>query len=531
MPASTLKKENEHEQKSIAGTVSTPETDIADAGIGPGPGLFRTISLLDDEDWQSLYTIENFTEWGMDVLKNGLRHVAKTALVEDGYICKDHRNLNSQFYSKKLLAKASLLPRLHFFNDVLTADDILLSPEDCKGAYLGYSVIRPVAERCLGRSVYDPTKLIADDNFYALATKFRSYIGGTPYSVSGFPYISQDKEACVCAHSALWSTCRYFSESYPEYGEVYPFDLVEMTGSQMGRTFPYRGMFYADYSEILTKFGVHPRVIYNGLKPLTAEQLGDVYAYVESGFPVMASFAGHVVVLIGHTLDYSRSVKPDQDSVIESFSYVKQFVTVDDNFFPYARLGYCDDEENYGQAYPGQGYSINTIVSAVCPLPEKVFLTPDRARQIFDASLRVDSDATSQEFRALMDDNIEKPWVRRFFITSGAVLKKEILRNAVENEDRLSFEFVNRVTLPHYVWIMELCTTAEYQEAKSSAIMVLDSTANSDEESVILYARVGSNVFLRTEGEGLNLRLGNADDPRWFSHVRQNLRRGGFHVE
>src|ERR1017187_4489727 len=41
-----------------------------------------------------------------------------------------------------------------------------------------------------------------------------------------YPYMSQDTEATVCAHTALWSTCRYLSERYTMYPETYPYYFI-----------------------------------------------------------------------------------------------------------------------------------------------------------------------------------------------------------------------------------------------------------------------------------------------------------------
>jgi hypothetical protein len=128
-----------------------------------------------------------------------------------------------------------------------------------------------------------------------------------------------------------------------------------MTGKSGGRSVPYRGMTYSDYAEILSQFGTHPVIIRAKKAPehdqVEPKQFRDICTYVESGFPVLASFSGHVVSLIGHTIDYSRRPKLDKEGFVDSSSFLKEFVVVDDNYFPYQLLGYKGNPDNYGQGY------------------------------------------------------------------------------------------------------------------------------------------------------------------------------------
>ena len=54
------------------------------------------------------------SDWGIDNLSNGLNGVVKSILLEPFYVCKDHRNLFSNFYSKKFIESPAYTNRLHF---------------------------------------------------------------------------------------------------------------------------------------------------------------------------------------------------------------------------------------------------------------------------------------------------------------------------------------------------------------------------------------------------------------------------------
>ena len=145
--------------------------------------------------------------WALKILKDGLDAYAKTIVVEPRYICKDHRDLYSNFYSKKFIERSSVCKRLHFFARTgISNASLLFDSESLVDDYIGFAVIRPVAKRCIGRTVIDPWlvgRSIKDD-YFSLRTSFKTHISGQALVARGYPYMSQDGEATVCAHTALW---------------------------------------------------------------------------------------------------------------------------------------------------------------------------------------------------------------------------------------------------------------------------------------------------------------------------------------
>ncbi len=160
------------------------------------------------------------SDWGVEKLRDGLNGHVQSIVLEPFYMCRDHRNLYSNFYSKKFLEVTSNCSRLHFF-DVpnLQPKALLASPEKFQPGYVGFSVIRPVKTRCLGRTIIDPYKIgkSIKDDYYLLRTPFKAHINGTEFEIRGYPFTAQDADATLCAHSALWGVCRYLSERYPVY--------------------------------------------------------------------------------------------------------------------------------------------------------------------------------------------------------------------------------------------------------------------------------------------------------------------------
>jgi hypothetical protein len=402
--------------------------------------------------------------------------------------------------------------RLHFFDmPELTAEQIATGGEDAKKAYLGFTVIQPTAPSSLGRTVIDPLKCGSDpDRFYCLQTNFRVHVEGVEYTVKGYPYMAQTGEATVCAHAALWGLCRYLSERYATYGEVYPYDLIRMTGDTEGRRVPYRGMLYTDYSKILSEFGCHPVI----LRPRTRfdewvkdkRSFLDMYAYVESGFPVLASFGGHVATLVGHTTreTLKEDMGPDEYGFYDSYGFLDQYIVVDDNFFPYQRLGDWTDDiaRNYGKHFESKlnPYpSKQTIYSAVVPLPEKAFMEPKFAREITSRFFSKVRKWLEEAITNSVQDK-DQPLVTRLFLTTSSAFKRR-KKLSFEGEagapgDRAS-QLPLRLDLPHFIWVMEISPLSLYQSGIAVGEVVLDASASPYEGGGLIYARVGKRVLLQ----------------------------------
>lgn len=460
--------------------------------------------------WQRIQTLcgGRLGRRGVDRLRDGVDGHVKSVLVEPQYVCRDYRDLYGRFYSKKFLERSSYCSRLHFFSDeTVTVQGAVFDPGAQRDAYMGYSVIQPVSPGSVGRTVVDPFKIgMSQEGFWCLRTPFIAHINGAEYQVEAYPYFSQSAEAMVCAHAALWGVCRYLSARYPAYGEIHPYNLIEMTNPSLGRRAPYRGMTFSDYSEILSAFGCHPQIVMPGGQQQEdwtrdTEAFQDVYAYVESGFPVLASFRGHVVTLIGHTCRPGvADHKPDAGTrFFNSFALVKRFIAVDDNYFPYRLLGYRSDPDNYGKAFAkvlDPVPAIESLYAAVVPLPEKAFLTPGRARKLAYLYLK--------QIRSKIDEAVQgaggdagEPLIARLFLTSLVGFKD---RKRLACFDRPGFpadvmaQFALDLNLPHFVWVMQVSPLTLHNQGWCVAEVVLDASAN-EYESQPVYIRVGRTLI------------------------------------
>src|SRR5205823_1831740 len=134
---------------------------------------------------------------------------------------------------------------------------------------------------------------------------------------------------------------------------------------------------------------------------------------------------------------------------LDSSHFLKQFIVVDDNHFPYQTLGYEADPENYAaKAYNKNGLrvSMSSIRTMTCPLPEKVFVPAEDAR--------VKAEGYCNKFSSTLKDTGSPQFVTRLFVTSGASFKKRKLMLAKGLPDPAASVPVG-LHLPHFVWVME----------------------------------------------------------------------------
>ena len=330
------------------------------------------------------------------------------------------------------------------------------------------------------------------NGYYALTTKYKVRIFGPELEVVGFPYLGSDGDAMLCGHAALWSICRYLSDRYTRYTELLPYDIISLTHKEYGRVLPDRGTDPRDYSPILSNIGTHPVVVPSNenraRRGVLDPAFHDLCAYIESGVPVLASFEGHAAALIGHTLDYQRPIcLGENEWLIDHSWFFDSLIECDGNLFPYARLTY-DPHSNNGRPQNGQArrYFIDDITAAVCPLPERVYLTAAMARNM---ALSV-----VQPLRGEIERYGQVPFVTRLFFTSSSAFKQHKLEAMRAQAGMESFPtFIAQLHLPHFIWIMEVASCHSYSNHQCCAEVVIDASAGPFDDGVI-YARIGRNV-------------------------------------
>ena len=499
---------------------------------------FLPVHINKDDRSQSWKEIQEktggfLTDWGVEGLRAGLDDFVTTVVIETPYVCEDFRSLHRHFYGRKFRERTSKCVRLHFFSgEHLGPTQILL--EGAEDAYIGSSVIEPLSKRCIGRTVLDPSKLGHDpEKVHLLGTTFRNRIGGLKYDCRGYPFRSQNNEATVCAHVTMWAVCRYLSTKFKLYRKHLPFELIEMAGRRNGRVVPHHGLNYADYSEMLDRFGCHPVIVANhghGPQPFSnnkgkikpkefVEFQQNLYAYIESGFPLISTFGNHVVSIIGHTLKEPSAIAAKTQNnagPMHASELVDRYVVMDDNCFPYQFMGRTS-QENGG--YPN---TLEQLRGIVVPLPDEIYLRPQ------DVELFIKTLLKKPKIKGIVQDSLDRlkaegPLIYRPFIATGASLKAFKLDRFKREPGDVAPQYELRLSLPKFVWCVELSTPSLRAEDRAFGEILLDATAGESDLEPI-FARIGPYIArYRTKEDERELEYVDMNPYHTFTQYRHNL--------
>ncbi len=416
-------------------------------------------------DWLSLSVLCGKFLSGRDFekLHSYLQDDAKSAIIEKSYIDKDYRDTFSNFYSKKFVKYPSTTFRLHFFRSVVKASD-LFALEAHSEDYIGYTVIRPTQVSSIGRTIFDPSKLTRLFG-YICRTEYKVHLFGAELIIKGFPYISQDTDVTICAHAATWMTFRYFSERYPTYREIFPYEISQLSGDlSQGRLIPSKGLTAFEITEIFSQYGFYPEVYlrknYDKDHKLFYRLL---YYYIESGIPVVACLHGkqHAVTIIGHVSDYTN---PECNN---SETFLTGYVVNDDNCLPYQlvmrnnvkKKGYCST------------YCIEDIDSFIVPLYEKMYLSAEHIERTVEGVLDHPSFGVAARSQLVCRDHL----IKRIYLTSSKSYKA--FRRNTPLPYQLHLAYVE-LAMPKFIWVCELSLPEYYPHKQIIGEIIFDATAN-----------------------------------------------------
>ncbi len=398
---------------------------------------------------------------GQQRLEIALKGNVQSVAIEHHYIDKDYRDTFSSFHSKRFSTPISRCVRLHFFSRCITNEELRDSGK-AQDAYLGYSVIRPTRPNCIGRTLLD-LKNYAGLGAYICKCSEKVNLQGIELVVEGFPFISQDGDATVCAQSALWMAVRYYSNRYTVYPESYPSQISNLVQDYAvgSRIAPSDGLYTWQLAETLRRLRFSP-ITYakQGFGEESFRRI--LYTYIESGIPVLATVPGHVVVLNGHCSDFTNLAS------IKSATFTTDFctgVTVnDDNASPYQIV----PEKSCGH----QGVKFCDIQEIVVPLAEKIFLTAENFEKVVVKVLD-DPRVGVETLSPALD---KETLVLRMFLTTVKSYKKQLVING--KGDPQVQKTYRELPLPHFIWVCEISTPSEYAQGNVLGEIIWDATRN-----------------------------------------------------
>lgn len=405
--------------------------------------------LVDDE---VINTLEKFLGTNCDEI-----------LIEFPYYDIDYLSTYYIHYAQKLRPYEKVCCRLH-----------ILRGEE----YYGYLTLRPTMSGTkIGKTYLNP-RIVLSETAYLALHKFKAHIAGNEMEIESFPWKSQQTDISVCAHTAFWTVIRYFGNKFRNYADTTIGEIVEKTENDWGRKTPSLGLTPVQVSDLFKEYGFSPLILQHA-KGRNTEFLNEVLAYIESGLPMVGFLypMKHAVSIMGHgAINYDmlddptivESLKDKEINVISHSKLVKDLYIMDDNCFPYRKLPFGLPTKESDVIY-----NIAELEYCVVPLYRRMQLVYSEVYARFATWRR----------EHVMD--WEELCVCRIYITSANSLKREALYSPNMNETLK--DIIVNLTLPRFVWCIDLAGIDNYKRKLTSGRIIVDTTAaTKDEEPWIL---------------------------------------------
>jgi hypothetical protein len=409
-------------------------------------------------------------------------------VVERRYIDLDYRSEHSRFYSGTFRRYPSVCHRLHFFSsDIDVADDgdlrsLLRQLEELRDTenYCGYSIMRPLPTSPVGRTMIAPPSALGRGAVCSVTDSVHLF--GIEFRITAVPFISQDAQFSRCAHSAMWMVLYHAHLLYRAPRRL-PSDIHDVTlgPEALGRHVPSGGLSPAQVMHGLERLALAPIQI--ALPASRREsRKGErnslpavVCRYINSQMPPIVYSDDHAWVMVG----YTRSGR--------GHNRVRLY-RHDDARGPYLPVPdpWKERDENY-----------RPWTAAIPPLPQKVYLTGERAeligREVFDRRLPLSSAAAQ---RLVRDRKIK--W--RTYATLATRYKAGL-------SGRVPAEIADEYRLaqwPRYIWVIEAHDDLLRDTGAPSCLgeVIVDATAHHLEDDepalAVLAVRVGGEMTLVT---------------------------------
>lgn len=208
--------------------------------------------------------------------------------------------------------------QLHFYSKVRAPPYVQrFHLKNSKEEYIGFIHLRPVsASSIISEAYLAPPEYISEKNGHYIKCR-GTYADYAPHQVNCVPYIQPDVTFSVCAQSAMWISLKILSNMTGGYIESY--SLPDIQKIAKGHVFSdATGLELSVMGRILRMCHINAMIFSSEHdKKLTYDQLfKTVYAYVESGFPVILAVDtthlpwwkdvrfhdNHALVVIGHSM-------------------------------------------------------------------------------------------------------------------------------------------------------------------------------------------------------------------------------------
>ena len=335
----------------------------------------------------------------------------QTVIVENHYIDHVFMHDDAVYYVRSLRSYPNFTKRIHFFKqsfdhanwremiDRAGRGEHSTVQNELQACYLGFSVIRPLPDSPIGRTVLPAISSLRAPidtvSCFATTRRHNVHLAGFSLHVDGVPFQSQDQGVSACATTALWSAldCVAAKEELTVSSPASITESATRYPLQEGRPFPNEGLTVRQICEATRVAGFSPLVIHS--QSIADDKL-QIYSYARSGFaPVLAivpaggGTTGHAVCCVG----LRNGPTPPQTNPAHKFreasSGLRGIYIHDDRLGPYAFAGLspltdksreirtCVSIE-WPDEQPDESWLLHAIV---VPVPQKLRLTLFRLRR------------------------------------------------------------------------------------------------------------------------------------------------------
>ncbi|MFH0925716.1 MAG: hypothetical protein V1872_08830, partial [bacterium] len=410
-----------------------------------------------------------------DMLEKNISDTIKAIALEYPYIDSDYRDTYYNDFSKRFAYFDRNSVRLHLFSKGLNnIDDITpLNLKEYQDNYLGFITLRDTKVLTIGRSYISPkAKKNFSIGFYAL-TNYKVHLKGIEFKVEAFPWMQQDANVSRCAHVAIWSVVRYFSEKYHYYPHRTLYQVTNLLTSETRKS-PSKGVTVEQVAQILANSAFYPEIYLRSSVDTKREKKFDrfLYTLVESGIPFIAGLTQktHAFAVIGHGALKKASGTKGFNGVIDSFHLLDNLIVSDDNFFPYTRVS----KETEAVTDEGSIYQYKDIDAMIIPYYEKMFLD---IYYLYDLLL------PTLERYYLKLNSTNQCFIRRVLLASSKSFKLFINNNS---SDKVYKEITTSSAMPKFVWIIEYAVPENFDKKLIEYRIVIDASSLNFDENVFI---------------------------------------------
>lgn len=391
---------------------------------------------------------------------------AATVVVEMRYIDADFRSAHEEFYAGKFRRYPSVCHRLHFFSSEFTNLTEIGAHRD---GYLGYSVIRPLENGPVGRTMLTPPPeckaammcLVEDE----------AHLFGWGLRVRGTPFIGQDQQLVRCAHAVQWMVL-YHAYLDGEAPRTLTADISEASGraAPAARTLPSHGLSAQQLLVGLETLGRSPRKVElpTASSPASKDRrekslFATICRHINSRIPPIVCSPNHAWLVVG----YEAPDKGEHDDIVV-FRH-------DGIYGPYRRV---DDPWEEPDQFLHRFWSY-----AIAAYPPKAHLEAEVAETVGRWFLQQEAEAASDNAypelaSAIRDDRVH---YRTYCARSSDY--KRMLRGERAGVDPGLRDLYCFTQWPRFVWIVEAIDQQRRGVSGSEGQcvlgeVVLDSTEN-----------------------------------------------------